>query len=86
MLYEFTPKGVCSTHYEAEVSEGGIIESLSIKDGCNGNAKGVSALVKGRHVDEVIGLLDGIRCGRKQTSCPDQIAKMMAEVRDKIKQ
>ena len=81
MLYEYSPKGVCSTHYQAEVGEDGIIESLAITNGCNGNGKGVSALVKGRHIDEVILLLDGIRCGRKQSSCPDQIAKMMAGIK-----
>jgi len=84
MEYHFTPKGVCSRNFHADVNDEGVIESLSIEDGCDGNGQGMSRMVQGRHIDEVITLLSGIRCGRKSTSCPDQIAKMMAEIKDKM--
>ena len=82
MEYCFTPKGVCSKQFHAEISDEGIIESLSVEEGCNGYGSGVSRLVRGMHIDEVIEQFDGIRCGRKKTSCPDQMAKMFAEIRD----
>ena len=81
MQYQYKPSGVCSTSMTAEISDEGIIESLLVKDGCSGNSKGVSQLVIGRHMDEIIGLLEGITCGRKKTSCPDQIAKMLIGIR-----
>ncbi|MCL1805563.1 MAG: TIGR03905 family TSCPD domain-containing protein [Clostridiales bacterium] len=81
MEYHFTPKGVCSTRFHAEVDEEGRVGSLTIENGCNGNGKGIGSLVRGMSVDEIIERLDGIKCGRKNTSCPDQIAKMMAEIK-----
>jgi len=81
MMVHYTPQGVCSTQFHAEISDEGVIESLSVENGCNGNGKGIGQLVKGRRVDEIAALLEGIRCGRKQSSCPDQIAKMMKEIK-----
>jgi len=69
--------------YHAEISDGGLIESLIIEGGCNGNSKGISSLVKGRRAEEIIALLEGTRCGRKSTSCPDQIAIMLKEIIEK---
>ena len=86
MLYHYTPRGVCSRQFHAEVSEEGVIESLSVDDGCNGYGKGLSLLVAGRPIDEIISLLSGVTCGAKKTSCPDQIAKMLAEIKGKIDQ
>jgi len=80
MLYHFTPKGVCSSKFHAEISDEGFIESLTVDGGCSGNSKGIGKLAQGRHISEVISLLTGIRCGRKATSCPDQIAKMLTEI------
>ena len=82
MQYPYTPTGVCSDAFTAEIRDDGIIESLTIKGGCDGNSKGVAQLVKGRHMDEVISLLDGIKCGRKKSSCPDQLAKMLISIRE----
>lgn len=76
--FEFTPKGVCSRKMIFNI-EGDTIESMEVVGGCNGNLKGISALVKGRKIQEVIDALDGIQCGMKNTSCPDQIAKGLAE-------
>lgn len=70
----FTPKGVCSRKMIFEL-EGDVIQSLKVEGGCNGNLKGIAALAKGKHIQEVIDALDGIPCGLKNTSCPDQIAQ-----------
>jgi uncharacterized protein (TIGR03905 family) len=75
---EFTPKGVCSQHFTAQISDDGTIESLEIAGGCPGNAAGLCQLVKGRKATEIASLLSGIRCGRKPTSCPDQLARMLS--------
>lgn len=72
--FEFTPRGVCSTKMVFEI-EGDKIASLKVTGGCNGNLKGISQLVKGRTIDEVIECLEGTTCGMKATSCPDQIAR-----------
>ena len=74
--YEFKPQGVCSKKMTFEI-EGDTIQSLVVEGGCNGNLKGIGALVKGRKIQEVIDVLDGIHCGFKNTSCPDQIAQAL---------
>ena len=76
MKYEYTPKGVCSRKMIFEI-EDGIIRSLTVEGGCNGNLQGISSLLAGQSVDEVIERLDGIKCGMKPTSCPDQIAAVL---------
>lgn len=72
--FEYTPQGVCSRKMIFDINDDGTIASLEVIGGCNGNLKGIAALVKGRTVDEVIKDLEGIQCGFKPTSCPDQIA------------
>jgi uncharacterized protein TIGR03905 len=59
--------------------DGDTIESLQVEGGCNGNLKGIAALVKGKKIQEVIDTLEGIECGFKPTSCPDQIAKALKQ-------
>lgn len=78
MRYEYSPKGVCSRKMVLEI-EDGIVKSLSVVGGCNGNLQGISKLVEGLSVDEVIKRLDGIKCGPRQTSCPDQLAQALKE-------
>ncbi|MBD5104684.1 MAG: TIGR03905 family TSCPD domain-containing protein [Ruminococcaceae bacterium] len=78
MTYEFTPKGVCSRKMTIEI-EGDTVKSLSVLGGCNGNLKGISSLVKGMKIDEIIERLDGIDCGGKGTSCPAQLAVALKE-------
>lgn len=68
--------GTCSTAIDVEVKDG-IIESVSFTGGCNGNLKGITALVKGMEVTEAISRLKSITCGFKSTSCPDQLAKAL---------
>lgn len=79
MTYEFTPSGVCSRKMLIEV-EDGIVKDLKVIGGCNGNLQGISALVKGMKIEDVVERLDGLRCGGKNTSCPDQLAQALKEI------
>ena len=79
MKYEFTPTGVCSKKIYID-DEDGIVNDVVFLGGCNGNLKGISALVKGMPIDEVVEKLSGIRCGMKATSCPDQLARALDEL------
>ena len=78
MEYRFTPQGVCSMEMIFDI-ENNIIKSLKIIGGCPGNTVGVSRLVAGRSIDEVIEMLEGINCGGRGTSCPDQVAIALKE-------
>ena len=78
MKYTYIPTGVCSRLIELDV-EDGIINNVKITGGCNGNTKGLCALVKGEKAVDVIEKLDGITCGFKNTSCPDQLAKALKQ-------
>lgn len=81
MTYEFTPKGVCSRKMIIEI-EGDVVKSLSVMGGCNGNLQGISSLVKGMKIDEIIERLDGIDCGGKGTSCPAQLAVALKQYKE----
>lgn len=72
----YTPKGVCSKSMEIDV-EGGVIQAVRVMGGCNGNLKGICSLLKGMKVEEAVARMDGIRCGMKPTSCPDQLAQAL---------
>ena len=76
MKFEYTPKGVCSRKMIFDV-EDGVIKSLEVIGGCNGNLKGISSLVNGMKAEDVIARLEGITCGSKPTSCPAQIAEAL---------
>ena len=76
MVYTYRPQGVCSQLMEIE-TEGSIVKSVKVLGGCSGNLQGISRLVEGMDIDEVIARTDGIRCGFKPTSCPDQIARAL---------
>ncbi len=78
MEYKYTPQGVCSMQMIFEI-EDNVIKSLKIIGGCPGNTIGVSRLVVGKSVDEVIEMLKGIPCGGRGTSCPDQVAVALEE-------
>ena len=62
--------------------EDGTVKNVSFEGGCNGNLKGIAALVDGMKIDDVIGRVEGIRCGFKSTSCPDQLAQALREVKN----
>ena len=78
MKYKTT--GTCSSLIDVELKDGRI-ESVVFTGGCNGNLQGISALVKGMMVDEAISRLKGIRCGFKNTSCPDQLARALESMK-----
>ena len=80
MKYTYFPKGVCSRAMVIEVDDG-IIKDIKIIGGCDGNLSGISRLVKGQDPDRVIELLKGIDCNSKGTSCPDQLAKALIEIK-----
>ena len=81
MEYTYKTQGTCSREISFEV-EDGKVKNVSFFGGCNGNLKGISSLVEGMEVDEVIKKLEGIKCGFKQTSCPDQLAKALKEIKE----
>lgn len=76
---QYKPSGVCSSLIDIQV-EDGIIKSVEFTGGCNGNLQGISALVKGMKVEDAIDRLKGIRCGFKNTSCPDQLAIALSQI------
>ena len=75
-MIRYKTKGTCSSEIEIELN-GDIIESVKFYGGCNGNLQGISCLVKGMTAQQAIERLEGIRCGFKATSCPDQLAKAL---------
>ncbi len=81
MTYNYTPRGVCSRNISIE-TDGDIITSIEFFGGCNGNTKGISALCKGMKIDEVISRLENISCGMRGTSCPDQLAKALKQMKE----
>ena len=81
MKITYRPKGVCSQLMDIEV-EDGKIESVKVTGGCSGNLQGISSLLKGMDVDDAISRMEGIRCGFKSTSCPDQIAQALKQYKN----
>ena len=76
MTYTYAPTGVCSSRIDLEL-EDGVIRSVVFTGGCNGNLQGISRLVTGMRAQEAIERLQGIQCGWKPTSCPDQLSKAL---------
>ena len=74
MTYTRKNKGVCSLSTEVTLTDDGVIESVTVVGGCNGNLQGISKLVEGMSAEDAISRLKGIKCGFKPTSCPDQLA------------
>ena len=78
MKYTYYTSGTCSSQIDFEV-EDNVIKQVFFTGGCHGNLQGISRLVQGMTCDEAIAKLEGIRCGNKATSCPDQLAKALKE-------
>lgn len=78
MTITYQTKGTCSRQMMIEV-EDGVVRSVKIVGGCDGNLKGISKLVVGMKVEDVVDRLSGIRCGAKATSCPDQLATALRQ-------
>lgn len=81
MEYVYKTTGTCSSRIVLEVEEDKV-KSVQFIGGCNGNLKGISALVQGMHIDDVIARVEGIRCGMKLTSCPDQLAQALKAIKN----
>lgn len=80
MRYTYYTQGTCSSQIDLEIDENGLIQDVQFTGGCHGNLQGISALVRGMLANEVIQKFQGIRCGYKNTSCPDQLATALREI------
>lgn len=78
MNYKYKTRGTCAREISFEL-EDGIVKNVSFFGGCNGNLKGIAALIEGRKAEEIIPLIKGTKCGFKPTSCPDQLANALQE-------
>lgn len=78
MTYTYKTMGTCSREIQFDI-EDGIVSNVKFAGGCNGNLKGIAALVDGMSADEIAAKLSGMTCGFKKTSCPDQLAKAVIE-------
>ena len=79
MHYTYQPKGTCSTRIDFDI-EDNKIHNLKFTGGCPGNTSGIASLVEGQDIEEVQKRLKGIKCGFRNTSCPDQLAKALEEI------
>ena len=79
MKYTYYTNGTCSSQIDLEIDEAGIVRDVQFYGGCHGNLQGISILVRGMSANEVISKMQGIRCGYKNTSCPDQLATALRE-------
>ncbi|MBR1484968.1 MAG: TIGR03905 family TSCPD domain-containing protein [Prevotella sp.] len=73
----FEPQGVCSRAIDVTADENDVIQQIFFVGGCNGNLQGISQLARGQKIDDVVSRLQGIRCGVKRTSCPDQLSEAL---------
>ncbi len=76
-IMQYKTQGVCSQVINYDIDDNGKVHNVSFVGGCNGNLQGIGKLVEGMSADEVIERLEGIKCGFKNTSCPDQLAKAL---------
>ena len=78
MDFSYKTRGVCSQYINFELNDG-IVTNVQFLGGCNGNLKGIAALVEGMKAEEIIARVEGIKCGMRATSCPDQLAQALKE-------
>lgn len=85
MEFSYDTQGTCASKIIIDVNEDNqLINDVKFFGGCNGNLQGISSLVKGRTIDEVIASLKGIKCGFKSTSCPDQLALALMDIKEEL--
>lgn len=82
MIYEYVTRGTCSRKIIIDV-EDETVNNVQFIGGCNGNTQGIARLVKGMKIDDIISRVEGINCGGKGTSCPDQLAKALKIIKNK---
>ena len=75
----YMPRGVCSREMEIDLDQNDVIQAVRVVGGCNGNLQGISSLLVGMKREEAIARMEGIRCGSKSTSCPDQLAQALKQ-------
>lgn len=78
MHYTYKPSGVCSQNIQFDI-EDGVVKNVKYVGGCNGNLQGIGRLVEGMKAEDVIKKLEGVKCGFRSTSCPDQLARALKE-------
>lgn len=83
MEFTYTTKGTCSRQIVFDIQDGKVT-NVTFLGGCNGNLKGIGALVEGMDIDDIIHRTEGIRCGMKGTSCPDQLAQALKEAKKSL--
>ena len=79
MAYQYRTSGVCARNITFDIIDGKV-SNVRFEGGCNGNTQGISRLIEGMPVEEAIRRMEGIRCGFKTTSCPDQLAKALKAI------
>ena len=79
---QYQTQGTCSQLIDVTCDENDVIQQVFFLGGCNGNLQGISQLVRGQKIDDVIRMLDGIRCGAKRTSCPDQLCRALEQLKN----
>ena len=79
---QYQTQGTCSQLIDVTADENNIIQQVFFLGGCNGNLQGISQLVRGLHIDDVMKRLNGIRCGVKSTSCPDQLCRALEQLKN----
>lgn len=78
--FDYTTQGTCSRSIHIELNDDNTINNVSFYGGCNGNLKGICKLIEGMPADKVVEKLEGVTCGFKNTSCPDQLAQALKEM------
>jgi len=78
---QYQTQGTCSQLIDVTADENDVIQQVFFLGGCNGNLQGISQLVRGQRIDDVIKRISGIRCGSKRTSCPDQLAQALKQLK-----
>lgn len=79
-IFDYTTRGTCSRFIHIELNDDNTINNVSFYGGCNGNLKGIGKLIEGMPADKVVEKLEGVTCGFKNTSCPDQLAQALKEM------
>ena len=80
---QYQTQGTCSVMIDVTADDNDVIQNVAFLGGCDGNLQGICRLVKGQKIDDVIGKLDGISCGGKPTSCPDQLCRALEQLKNK---
>lgn len=84
MIYTYQNRGVCSRQTTVDLTDDHIIQDVQVIGGCNGNLKGICSLLRGMKAEDAIARMEGLRCGPRSTSCPDQIAQALKSALEQL--